>query len=98
MAPTRRRRSSAACRSGVAVGRRGAPVMACDGSTIDTHRCTAPAHRPGRRDRGRTMHKYVIERDLPGAGELTSEDLQGIARTSVEVLDAMAGRAQWLET
>ena len=44
------------------------------------------------------MPKYVIERDLPGAGQLSADDLQAISQKSVEVLDSMAGRAQWLET
>ena len=44
------------------------------------------------------MPKYVIERDLPGAGQLTAEELQGISQKSVEVLDSLAGRAQWLES
>jgi hypothetical protein len=44
------------------------------------------------------MPKYVIERTLPGAGDLTADALQAISQKSVEVLDAMAGRAQWLES
>ena len=44
------------------------------------------------------MPKYVIERDLPDAGKLTSNELHGISQKSVEVLDSMAGRAQWLQT
>ena len=44
------------------------------------------------------MHKYVIERTLPGAGKLTAAELQGIAVKSNEVLDAMAGRAQWIQS
>ena len=44
------------------------------------------------------MPKYVIERELPGAGRLSSDELQAISQKSVEVLDSMAGRAQWLET
>jgi Protein of unknown function (DUF4242) len=44
------------------------------------------------------MPKFVIERTLPGAGELTAQQLQWISRTSVDVLEAMAGRAQWLES
>jgi len=47
---------------------------------------------------GGTMQKYVIERDLPGAGKLSPAELQAISQKSVEVLDAMAGRAQWLES
>ena len=44
------------------------------------------------------MPKYVIERDLPGAGRLSSDELVAISVKSNEVLDAMAGRAQWLHT
>lgn len=44
------------------------------------------------------MPKYVIERDLQAAGELSGDELQAISQKSNEVLDSMAGRAQWLET
>ncbi len=44
------------------------------------------------------MPKFVIERTLPGAGSLSAKDLKGIAAKSNEVLDGLAGRAQWLET
>lgn len=44
------------------------------------------------------MPKYVIERELPGAGDLSGDELRGISQKSVEVLDSMAGRAQWLQT
>ena len=44
------------------------------------------------------MPKYVIERELAGAGRLTGAELQAISQKSVEVLDSMAGRAQWLES
>jgi hypothetical protein len=44
------------------------------------------------------MPKYVIERELPDAGKLSTNELQGISQKSVEVLDSMAGRAQWLQT
>lgn len=32
------------------------------------------------------MPKYVIERDIPGAGKLTSEELKAISQTSCRVL------------
>ncbi|EGD55630.1 DUF4242 domain-containing protein [Gordonia neofelifaecis] len=44
------------------------------------------------------MPKFVIERDLPGAGALSRDELQAISQKSNEVLDGMAGRAQWLES
>jgi hypothetical protein len=44
------------------------------------------------------MPKYVIERNLPGAGQLRPDELQAISQRSNEVLDALAGRAQWLQS
>jgi hypothetical protein len=44
------------------------------------------------------MHRYLIERALPGAGNLSAEELSSIANTSNEVLAGMAGRAQWVES
>jgi hypothetical protein len=44
------------------------------------------------------MPKYVIERDVPGIGGMTAEELQGLSQKSVEVLDGLAGRAQWLQS
>lgn len=44
------------------------------------------------------MPRYLIERELPAAGGLDVEALQGIARKSNEVLAGMAGRAHWVES
>ena len=44
------------------------------------------------------MPKYVVERPLPGAGTLPDDEVQAISQTSCEMLDAMSGRAQWLES
>lgn len=44
------------------------------------------------------MPKYVIERDVPGAGSMSPTELQKISQKSNEVLDGLAGRAQWLQT
>jgi hypothetical protein len=41
------------------------------------------------------MPKYVIERELPGAGSLTTAELQSISAKSNQVLADMAPRAQW---
>ena len=43
------------------------------------------------------MPQYVIERSLPGAGDLSDEQVQGIAKTSNEVLDGMP-EVQWQES
>lgn len=44
------------------------------------------------------MPKYVIERDLPGAGDLSLEDLQGIAQKSCSVLNQMGPKIQWVQS
>jgi len=44
------------------------------------------------------MPKYVIERELPGAGKLSKEQLQGISRKSCDVLREMGPQIQWLES
>ena len=44
------------------------------------------------------MPRYLIERELPGAGALSEDELQGIAQKSNEVLAGMAGRAQWVQS
>jgi len=44
------------------------------------------------------MPKYVIEREIPGAGSLSAADLQGIAQKSCGVLSEMGPQVQWLES
>ena len=44
------------------------------------------------------MPKLVIERELPGAGTLTAEQLQGISQTSCNVLKNLGPEIQWLES
>jgi hypothetical protein len=45
-----------------------------------------------------TMPKYLIQRDLPGAGSLTTPELHSIAAKSNQVLAGMAPRAQWVQS
>jgi hypothetical protein len=44
------------------------------------------------------MPKYVIERDIPGAGNLSSKDLKQSAQTSCDVLKQMGPEIQWLHS
>ncbi|MGZ0076957.1 DUF4242 domain-containing protein [Methylomonas sp. YC3] len=44
------------------------------------------------------MPKYIIERDIPGAGQLTPAELQGISQKSCGVLRDMGPRIQWLHS
>ena len=42
------------------------------------------------------MPKYVIERELPGAGRLSPEQLQGISQKSCGVLQHLGPQIQWV--
>jgi hypothetical protein len=44
------------------------------------------------------MPKYVIERELPGAGKLSAQELQGISQKSCGVLDEMGPMIQWVQS
>ncbi len=44
------------------------------------------------------MPKYIIERDIPGAGNLTANDLQAISQKSCGILQNMGPSIQWLES
>jgi hypothetical protein len=44
------------------------------------------------------MPKYVIERNIPGAGKLTQEQLAGISQKSCGVLKQMGPQVQWVES
>lgn len=44
------------------------------------------------------MPKFIIEREIPGAGKLTSEQLKGISQTSCGVLSNMGPQIQWLQS
>jgi Protein of unknown function (DUF4242) len=44
------------------------------------------------------MKQYVIERDLPGVGSLTAEQLKEAATKSNDALATLAGKAQWIQS
>ena len=44
------------------------------------------------------MPKYVIERELPGVGDLSDEQLQGISQKSCGVLNLLGTQIQWVES
>ena len=44
------------------------------------------------------MPKFVIEREIPGAGKLTPEQLQAISQTSCGVLRSMGPEIQWVQS
>jgi hypothetical protein len=44
------------------------------------------------------MPKYVIEREIPGAGKLTTDQLKAISQTSCGVLTNMGPQIQWVQS
>jgi hypothetical protein len=44
------------------------------------------------------MPKYIIEREIPGAGKLTPEQLQKISQKSCGVLKNLGPQIQWLQS
>jgi len=44
------------------------------------------------------MPKYVIEREIPDAGKLSTEELQSISQKSCSVLNGMGPQIQWVQS
>ena len=44
------------------------------------------------------MPKYVIERGIPGAGKLSTQQLQAISQKSCSVLNKLGPQIQWLHS
>lgn len=44
------------------------------------------------------MPKYVIERNIPGAGQLSAQELQAVSQKSCGVLQEMGPQIQWVQS
>jgi hypothetical protein len=44
------------------------------------------------------MPKFVIEREIPGAGKLPKQELQAISQKSCNVLQSMGPKIQWVQS
>ncbi len=44
------------------------------------------------------MPKFIVEREFPGAGKLSSQELQAIAKKSCNVLRAMGPQIMWVQS
>lgn len=44
------------------------------------------------------MLRFIIERDLPGVGQLTPNELQAFSQKSCDVLRSMGPRIQWIQS
>ncbi|HEY2721808.1 MAG TPA: DUF4242 domain-containing protein [Chitinophagaceae bacterium] len=44
------------------------------------------------------MRKFIIERKLPGAGNMTAKELKDISKTSVEVISTLGKPYSWIQS
>ena len=44
------------------------------------------------------MPKFIIEREIPGAGNWTQEDIAGITQKSCSILKDMGPEIEWIES
>ena len=44
------------------------------------------------------MKKYIIEREIPGAGNMTAEELQAISKISNSVISVLGKPYRWVES
>jgi hypothetical protein len=44
------------------------------------------------------MPKFVIEREIPGAGKLSPQELQAVSQKSCSVLRELGPQIQWLQS
>jgi Nickel responsive protein SCO4226-like len=44
------------------------------------------------------MPKFLIEREIPGAGKLSPAELQGVSQKSCSVIRNIGAKIQWLES
>jgi hypothetical protein len=45
-----------------------------------------------------TMPKFMIERELPGAGKLSAQELRAISEKSVGILNTLGPKIQWVQS
>jgi hypothetical protein len=61
-------------------------------------RDTSRSRRYGATTGASKMPKYVIEREIPGAGAMTGSDLQGASQKSCSVLNTLGPDIQWVQS
>jgi hypothetical protein len=44
------------------------------------------------------MPKYIIEREIPGAGKLSADELRGVSEKSCSVLQRLGPQIQWVQS
>jgi hypothetical protein len=44
------------------------------------------------------MKKFIIERNVPGAGNMTAEELEAISKTSVAIISVLGRPYKWIQS
>ena len=66
--------------------------------SVTAYTQTASASKTKNAKSMKTMNTYVIEREIPNAGNLTATDLQGIAQKSCSVLKELGPDIEWVQS
>jgi len=75
------------------------PSDRLDGGLVRRYGRTSAASKQDLITKGGTiMPKYVIEREIPGAGNLSPKELQSISQKSCSVLQNLGPQIQWVES
>jgi hypothetical protein len=70
--------------------------MNSSGSELHLQTLNPPQTRTQTKEKN--MPKYIIERTIPGAANLTDNDLQSIAQQSCNVLEQLGPQIQWVQS
>jgi len=68
------------------------------GSILFTALVTMAQKTETKKETSPDMKTYVIEREIPNAGKLSTDDLKGISQTSCTVLKEMGPDIQWIHS
>lgn len=71
-------------------------ILLFAGSSSFAQTATSPNHSSTKKET--VMKTYLIERDIPNAGQFTAADLKGISQKSCSVLTEMGPGIQWLQS
>ena len=65
---------------------------------LSSYASTAQTNTSNKSTESTTMKTYLIERDIPGAGKLTPEQLKTISQKSCSVLKEMGPQIEWIQS
>ncbi len=72
--------------------------MLLTGFTCMAQSTSVPNNEKNKKETQTEMKTYVIERNIPGAGQFTPEKLKSISQTSCTVLKEMGSGIQWINS